>query len=159
MGNFTAWWIFGHFVVQGSAKRRSPGLVNFVPALAYHFCLNLPAAFTKPFSWAPCLYLPVVFTQPGAHLSFPSSVQNICAFKNKIGFIHEQIWIRIQIFFLQYLFLIENVYGRRNADDECLYKYITVSICCFQSDCELAPRSEIGQRQNQESIEIIQESL
>ena len=34
--------------VQGLAKRWSPGLVNFVPALAYHFCLVLPAAFTQP---------------------------------------------------------------------------------------------------------------
>ena len=33
---------------SGSAKRRSPGLVNFVTALAYHFCLALPAAFTQP---------------------------------------------------------------------------------------------------------------
>ena len=35
-------------VVQGSAKRRSPGLVTFVTALAYHFCPALPAAFTQP---------------------------------------------------------------------------------------------------------------
>ena len=28
--------------LQGSAKRRSPCLVNFVPALSYHFCLTLP---------------------------------------------------------------------------------------------------------------------
>ena len=35
-------------VVQGSTNRREPGLVNFVPALAYHFCLNLLAAFTQP---------------------------------------------------------------------------------------------------------------
>ena len=34
--------------IQGSAKRQSPGLVNFVTALAYHFCLPLPAAFTQP---------------------------------------------------------------------------------------------------------------
>ena len=33
-------------IVQGSAKRRFPGLVNFVTALAYDFCLALPAAFT-----------------------------------------------------------------------------------------------------------------
>ena len=33
---------------QGSTNRRAPGLVNFVPALAYLFCLNLPAAFTQP---------------------------------------------------------------------------------------------------------------
>ena len=34
--------------VQGSVNRRSPGLVNYVPALAYHLCLDLPAAFTQP---------------------------------------------------------------------------------------------------------------
>ena len=29
--------------LQGSAKRRCPGLVNFIPAaVAYHFCLALP---------------------------------------------------------------------------------------------------------------------
>ena len=43
--------------LQGSAKRRSPGLVNFVPTVVNHFCLALPAAFT----------------QPGVHLQ-PSSV-------------------------------------------------------------------------------------
>ena len=31
-----------------SAKRLWLGLVNFDPALAYHFCLNLPAAFLQP---------------------------------------------------------------------------------------------------------------
>ena len=34
--------------IQGSAKRRSPGLVNFVTALAYYICLALPAAYTQP---------------------------------------------------------------------------------------------------------------
>ena len=34
--------------IQGSTNRRALGLVNFVPALAYHFCLNFPAAFTQP---------------------------------------------------------------------------------------------------------------
>ena len=34
--------------LQCSTKRQSPGLVNFVAALAYHFCLDLPAAFTQP---------------------------------------------------------------------------------------------------------------
>ena len=33
---------------QSLAKRRTPGLVNFVPAVAYHICLALPAAFTQP---------------------------------------------------------------------------------------------------------------
>ena len=34
--------------LQDSAKRQVPGLVNFVPALAYHSCLAMPAAFTQP---------------------------------------------------------------------------------------------------------------
>ena len=34
--------------VEGSAKRRSPGLVNFVSALSSRFCLTLPAAFMEP---------------------------------------------------------------------------------------------------------------
>ena len=36
-----------HGCVQGSTKRWSPGLVNFVSSLAYHFCLNLLAAFMQ----------------------------------------------------------------------------------------------------------------
>ena len=35
-------------LIQGLAKRWSPGLVNFVPAVAYHFYLALPVAFTQP---------------------------------------------------------------------------------------------------------------
>ena len=34
--------------IQGLAKKPAPGLVNFVPAAAYHFCLALPAEFTQP---------------------------------------------------------------------------------------------------------------
>ena len=34
--------------LQGLANWRAQGSVNFVPAVAYHFCLNLPAAFTQP---------------------------------------------------------------------------------------------------------------
>ena len=33
--------------LQGSAKRLWPGLVNFAVAVAYHFCLSLPTAFTQ----------------------------------------------------------------------------------------------------------------
>ena len=33
-----------------SANVDAPGLVNFVAAVAYHFCLNLPAALTQPAS-------------------------------------------------------------------------------------------------------------
>ena len=35
-------------VVQGSANPQTPGLVNFVTAVAYHLCLNLPRAFSQP---------------------------------------------------------------------------------------------------------------
>ena len=59
--------------IQGSTRRRALGLVNFVPALAFRFCLNLPAEFAQP--WAhllvePCTKLAniparrVVFMQP-----------------------------------------------------------------------------------------------
>ena len=34
--------------LQGSAKERFQGLVNFVTAFAYHFCLNLPIASSQP---------------------------------------------------------------------------------------------------------------
>ena len=34
-------------IVQELAKRRSPGWVNFVAAVAYHFCLAMPVAFTQ----------------------------------------------------------------------------------------------------------------
>ena len=37
------WWF-----IQRSAIVNAPGFVNCVPAVAYHFCLNLPAAFTQP---------------------------------------------------------------------------------------------------------------
>ena len=53
--------------VRGTAIRRAHGLVNLVPALAYHFCLALPAEFT----------------QPGAHLLFPSPVM-YCSHLNEL---------------------------------------------------------------------------
>ena len=34
--------------VQGLANPRARGLVNFVTADAYHFCLNLPDTFSQP---------------------------------------------------------------------------------------------------------------
>ena len=37
-----------HPHLQGSAQRRAPSLVNFVPVVAYHFCLALPEAFKQP---------------------------------------------------------------------------------------------------------------
>ena len=34
--------------IQGSTTRPFPGLVNIVPAVAYHLCLNFTAAFSQP---------------------------------------------------------------------------------------------------------------
>ena len=45
--------------IQGSSIRWAPGLVHFVPAVAYHFCLNLPAVFSQPGNSLieiPCMY-------------------------------------------------------------------------------------------------------
>ena len=39
--------------VQGSTKRRAPGLVIFIPALAYHFCLALTHACSILATWGP----------------------------------------------------------------------------------------------------------
>ena len=33
---------------NGWAKKWTPGLVNFVPAVAYNFCINLPEKFSQP---------------------------------------------------------------------------------------------------------------
>ena len=34
--------------IQGRTIKPLQGLVNFVPDVAYHFCLNVPAAFSQP---------------------------------------------------------------------------------------------------------------
>ena len=61
---------FSH--VQGSAKRRSPGLVKFVAAVTYYFCLALPGAITQPgdhLSAEPCISVhPSVVLQDGGQL-------------------------------------------------------------------------------------------
>ena len=45
--------------IQGISERPFPGLVNFVPAVAYYFFLNLSAAFLQPENGLieiPCTY-------------------------------------------------------------------------------------------------------
>ena len=45
-----------HDTIQGWAKKRSLGLVNFVPVVDYHFYLAMPAAFSRALFWdAICL--------------------------------------------------------------------------------------------------------
>ena len=49
--------------VQGPGKMWSPGLVNFVSAVAYLFCLNLPAAFSQAGDHnfaSPCIFNPLM---------------------------------------------------------------------------------------------------
>ena len=51
--------------ILGLAKRRSLSFVNFVTALAYHFCLALAATFTQPgghFLAKPCIHGSVLAT-------------------------------------------------------------------------------------------------
>ena len=38
----------GFHSAKGSAKSWTPGLENFITAVAYHFCPSLPASFTQP---------------------------------------------------------------------------------------------------------------
>ena len=62
-------------MLQGSAKRPLPGLVNFVPAVACLFCLNLPAAFSQPGNDLIVLYSSVshhVVARPRKHPDVPS---------------------------------------------------------------------------------------
>ena len=51
--------------IQGWIKKWAPGLVNFVPDAAYHFCLNLPEKFLQPGpTFKPALYtFPVSLTK------------------------------------------------------------------------------------------------
>ena len=59
------------YILHGSAKRRAPGLVNFVAAVAYHFCLALPAAFTQP--WDHFLAAPSKSDEGGGNFGSPKS--------------------------------------------------------------------------------------
>ena len=54
--DFRIFNLLSPLVVQGWAKMRAPGLVDFVPAVANHFCLNLPRKFSQP--WAHFLAQP-----------------------------------------------------------------------------------------------------
>ena len=60
------------YIAQSPAKRLRPGLVNFVPAVAYHLYLNLLPAFTQPGRSLlddPCTYIhPPSTPQCGHHL-------------------------------------------------------------------------------------------
>ena len=48
-GLHTMQWPSPFFLdIQGISIRPFPGLVNFVLAVAYLFCLNMPAAFSQP---------------------------------------------------------------------------------------------------------------
>ena len=49
------------YTQTGSPNECFPGLVNFVPAVAYHFCLNMPRAVSQPGKHSfgnPCIDMP-----------------------------------------------------------------------------------------------------
>ena len=57
-GPCLSFYLFSPLPLQGWAKRRTPGLENFDPAVAYHFCLNLPEKYSQPgdyFLAQPCI--------------------------------------------------------------------------------------------------------
>ena len=37
-----------NIMLTGNLLKAVSGLVNFVPAVAYHFCVNLPEAISQP---------------------------------------------------------------------------------------------------------------
>ena len=41
-------WDVSIWDLEGRTERLFLGLVNFVPAVAYRFCLNYPAIFSQP---------------------------------------------------------------------------------------------------------------
>ena len=49
-----------------------PGLENFVPAIAYHFCLKLPAAFSQPGNGL--IEIPCARSGDCRHLTDPAAV-------------------------------------------------------------------------------------
>ena len=67
--------------VQGFTLMNS-GLVNFIPAVGYHFYLNLPAAFSQPGNSVivkPCMFGDVLAHLParrGVHLSAKGRYKN-----------------------------------------------------------------------------------
>ena len=80
-----------HMPVQGPAKRWVPGLVNFVPYVAYHFCLSWSTAFTKPgihILAKPCKLVPnadkrmqtsyVQGSKPAIHRGQKEERRNVC---------------------------------------------------------------------------------
>ena len=66
-------------LLQRLAEVSAPGFVNFITAVAYHFCLNLPVAFT----------------QPGPHLLAESCISPMhCLYKTHFGFLASiSVWL------------------------------------------------------------------
>ena len=64
-------------IIQGSAKA-IPGLVNFVIAVAYYFCLALPAAFTQPGSYLLSNHVPFTLQV------WKAEADNICGYEGTV---------------------------------------------------------------------------
>ena len=48
VSNFAYWITSSSYDLKGLAKKRSSSLVNFTPALVFHFFRNFPETFSKP---------------------------------------------------------------------------------------------------------------
>ena len=64
--------------IQGISMRPSPGLVNFAPAVAYLFCLNLPAEFSQPGN--DLIEIPCIFTR------------SLLCFSSHVSLVHYRIF-------------------------------------------------------------------
>ena len=125
--------------VQGSAKEFFPGLVNFLTAVAYHLCLNLPRAFQQPKKYSfgdPCMEVIdvkfVAIIKP-MHLS---SLRPAC-----IKFFHATQCLSITSILLCYS-NIQNQ-GQRHLGCYMLHRYMHGPIffeqyCCQNDMCNLS---------------------
>ena len=75
------------------AKKRFPGLVNFVPAVDYLFCLNLPEKFSQPgthFFARPCKFNQTNLAEEMLLLGQTARMNTGVPFENqkRCGFLH-----------------------------------------------------------------------
>ena len=74
-----------HLQYRAQLKKWSPGLVNFVTVLAYHFCLALPEAFTQPGDHLlakPCSY---EYNRARRNICFQEWIVGVCYVRGLSG--------------------------------------------------------------------------
>ena len=76
-------------IIQGWAILPFPDLVKFVPAVAYHFCQNLPATFSQP--WNGNWLSPLLFSFAWNFL-FLTLLQGLCLGMSALTFYDMAVW-------------------------------------------------------------------